>query len=236
MSWGAIVYRSHSRKELEMDALSLKLSARGVRGKKVRALRREGMVPVHFYGRGAESQALQVDAGVLRRLLPRAGRNLPVTVEVEGQDGDNVCFIREVQRHPVTEQVLHVDFMRVDILRVMRAQVPVILDGEAPAVRNLGGTLLQVFQTLEVESLPMSMPAAFHLSVDELDDFDKSLRVGDISTDADVTIIREPDEMIARVAAPKIEEEEAPEEEELPEGEVAEGEEAEGAKAEQEAE
>jgi len=215
-----------------MDALSLKLSARGLRGKKVRALRREGMVPVHFYGRGAESQALQVDAGVLRRLLPRAGRNLPVTVEVEGQDGDNVCFIREVQRHPVTEEVLHVDFMRVDILRAMRAEVPVILDGEAPAVRNLGGTLLQVLQTLEVESLPMSMPASFHLSVEGLDDFEKALRVGDITTEADVTITREPDEMIARVAAPRIEEEEVPEDEELPEGEEAEGEEA--ADAEQE--
>ena len=125
-----------------MDALTVKLSARGVRGKKVKRLRRDGMVPVHLYGRETDSQALQVEAGVLRRLLPNAGRNVPVTVEVDGQDGDNVCFIREVQRHPVTEEVLHVDFMRVDVSRVVRVRVPVILEGEAPAVRTLGASRL----------------------------------------------------------------------------------------------
>ena len=215
-----------------MDALTLKLSQRAVRGKKVKILRRNGVVPVHFYGRGTESQALEVEAGVLRRVLARAGRNVPVTVEVDGQGGENVCFVREVQRHPVTEDVLHVDFMRVDVSRLITAEVPVVLEGEAPAVRNLGGTLLQPLNTLEVESLPMNMPAVFRLDVSGLDDFEKSLRISDIQVESDVTIIRAPEEMIARVAQPKIEEEpevEA-EEEELEEGEVPEGEEgAEGA-------
>ena len=223
-----------------METLSLKLSPRTVTGKKVRFLRREGIVPVHFFGRGAASQAMQIDAGVLRRVLPQAGTNVPVIVEVEGQDGESVCFVREVQRHPVTDELLHVDFLRVDVSQTIVVEVPIILDGEAPAVQSMDGTVLQPLQAIEVEALPMNVPAAFHLDVSGLDDFEKSLRVGDIQVSSDVTLLRDAGDMIARVAPPRIEEEpEVAEEEaeELEEGmepeEGAEGEAAEdGAEAE----
>ena len=209
-----------------MDELALKLSLRTITRKKVKGLRRNGVVPVHFYGRGTESQSLQVDVGVLRRLLNRAGGNVPTKVEVEGQKGENICFVREVQRHPVTEELLHVDFLRVDVSRMMRAEVPILLRGDAPAVRNLGGTLLQPLASLEVESLPMNMPASFELDVSGLDDFEKAVRVGDIQVDANVTVLREADEMVARVAQPRVEEEPevAEEVEEVEEGEEVEGE------------
>ena len=210
-----------------MEALTLKLSPRSVVGKKAKVLRRAGIVPVHLFGRDTESLALQAEASELRRLILRAGGNVPVVVEVQGQDRENVCFVREVQRHPVTEGLLHVDFLRVDVSRKVLAEVPVVLEGEAPAVPELGGILLQVMNSLEVESLPMSMPAAFHLDVSGLDDFEKSLRISDVRLDADVTILRGPQEMIARVVRPRVEEEAVEEEEEeiLAEGEVPEGEE-----------
>ena len=190
-----------------MDDLALKLSPRTITRKKVKGLRRNGVVPVHLYGRGTESQSLQVDVGVLRRVLNRAGGNVPITVEVEGQKGENICFVREVQRHPVTEDLLHVDFLWVDVSRMMRAEIPILLRGDAPAVRNLGGTLLQPLASLEVESLPMNMPASFELDVSGLDDFEKAVRVGDIQVDANVTVLREASEMVARVARPRVEEE-----------------------------
>ena len=205
------------------DALTLKLSPRAVIGKKVKTLRRQGVAPVHLYGGGAESLSLQVETGVLRRVLPRAGYNVPITVEVEGQKGESICFVRQVQRHPVTEEPLHVDFLRVDVAQTIQAEVPIILDGEAPAVPNLGGTLLQPMATVIVESLPLDMPASFHVDVTMLDDFEKAVRIGDIQVADNVTILREAEEMIARVAPPRIEEEPEVEEEEL---ELAEGEEA----------
>ena len=209
------------------DSLTLKLSQRAVRGKKVRRLRRGGVIPVHFYGRGTEPLALQADAGVLRWLLPRAGRNVPITVQVDGQKGESICFVREVQRHPVTETLLHVDFLRVDVSQTITAQVPVILDGEAPAVSNMDGTLLRPLQSLEVEALPMNIPAAFHLDISSLDDFEKALRVADIQVPANVTISRDPEDMVARVAPPRVEAAEGEEGEaavEAPEGEVTESE------------
>ena len=208
-----------------METPTVTLSPRTVTGKKVRFLRRDGMVPVHFYGRGVDSLALQVQAATLRRVITSAGANVPVKVNIDGRDGEEICFIRDAQRHPVSEDLLHLDFYRVDIDRVVRAEVPVILDGEAPAVRNLGGVLLQPFNSLEVEALPLDMPAAFHVDVSGLEDFEAAVRIGDIKIAREVTILRDDQEVVARVAAPRIEEEVVEELEEGVEGEAAEGEE-----------
>ena len=191
---------------VEMDGLTLTLSPRDVIGKKVRALRRQGMVPVHFYGRGVDSLALQVELAALRRVLAQSGGNVPVTISIDGQDGENICFARDAQRHPVTEELLHVDFLRVDVTRTVRAEVPIILEGESPAVRDLEGTLLQPFATLEVEALPMDIPQAFRVGITGLTDFETSLRISDIVHSDNVTILRGDEEMIARVAAPRVEE------------------------------
>ena len=186
-----------------MDVPSLKLSPRSVTGKKVKVLRRNGIVPVHVYGRDVPPQSLQVDALVLRRLLPRVGTNVPLSVEVEDREGEDICFVREIQRHPVTEDVLHVDFLRVDVSQAVQAEVPLMLQGTPPAVREQGGTLLQPLQNLLVEALPMNVPATLEVDVSELDDFEKGVYVRDVSVGANVTIITEADSLIARVSAPR---------------------------------
>lgn len=202
-----------------MDVLSLKLSPRTITGKKVKSLRRQGMVPVHVYGTTLPPLALQAEAQVLRKVLPRVGTNVPLSVETDGEQGESLCFVREVQRHPVTEDVLHVDFMRVDVSRTIRSEVPVFLSGTAPAVRDMGGTVLQPLQTILVESLPMNVPASFHLDISELDDFEKGVYVRNVSVDPNVTVITDLDELLARVASPRIEVEEVTVEEEGIEGE-----------------
>ena len=215
-----------------METLSITLSPREVTGKKVSQLRQAGIVPVHFYGPGVDSASLQADLMTLRKVLISAGRNVPITVKVEGEKGQNICFVRETQVHPVTEALLHVDFYRVDVSQTVRAEVPIILEGEPPAVLNLGGILLQPFDTLEVEALPLDMPESFRIDVTVLEDFTSSVRVGDIEVDEGVNILRDPVEMIARVVAPRIEEEEVPgaeDEDLLGDGEAAaEGEEGAG--------
>ena len=204
-----------------MDVQSVKLSPRSVIGKKVKQLRRQGMVPVHMYGAGIESLPLQTEAGLLRRLLPQIGTNVPVSVEVDGDDGEYICFVREVQRHPVTEAILHVDFIRVDVSQTIRAEVPLLLTGTAPAIRQ-GGTLLQPLQTLLVEALPMNMPASIEVDVSDLDDFEKAVYVSGIAVGSDVTVITESGDMIARVIPPRVEEvEEVVVDEGLEEGEEA---------------
>ena len=201
-----------------MDVQSVKLSPRSVIGKKVKQLRRQGVVPVHMYGVGIESLPLQMEAGPLRKLLPQVGTNVPVSIEIDGDDGENICFVREVQRHPVTEAILHVDFIRVDVSQTIRAEVPLVLIGNAPAVRQ-GGTLLQPLQRLLVEALPMNMPESLEVDVADLDDFEKAVYVSSIEVASNVTVITESEEMIARVIPPRVEVEEEVVGEDLEEGE-----------------
>ena len=210
-----------------MDVLSLKLEPREITGKKVKMLREQGIVPVHVYGRSLEPLALQVESQLLRRILLQVGTNVPLSVEIDGQKGEDICFVREVQRHPVTEDVLHVDFMRVDVEQTIEAEVPIVLIGTAPGVREMNGTLLQPMQSILVVSLPMNVPASIELDVSTLDDFEKAIYVRDVSVAANVTVVTDSDEMIARVVPPRVEVEEVAVEEEV---EGLEGEEgAEGA-------
>ena len=205
---------------------SLRLSPREVTGKKVKQLRLNGITPVHLYGGSADSASLQVQESDLRRLLSNVGGNVPITVEVEGTEGENICFVREVQRHPVSEQVIHVDFLRVDADQIVTAEVPIILDDDAPAVRNLGGTLAQPLQSLRVEALPLDMPASLHISVSSLEGFEDAVRVGDLVLGEGVTTSIGSNEMIARVMQPRLEEE-VEEEEVLEEGDLVESEDGE---------
>ena len=215
-----------------MDTPTITLSPRTVIGKKVKQLRREGVVPVHVYGWDIDAMSLQVEVQPINKVLPAVGSNIPLTVEIDGRKGESVCFVREVQRHPVTDAVLHVDFLRVNVSQTIRAEVPIILIGNAPAVRDEGGTLLQPLQNVLVEALPMNVPASIEADVSDLDDFEKGVYLRDLTLDANVTVITDLDEMIARVAPPRVEEEPVVEEEleEGLEGEegAEEGEEGEG--------
>ncbi len=211
-----------------MDVPTLKLDERTLTGKKVRRLRRQGVTPVHVYGAGINPANLQVDDRTLNRLLPQVGSNVPISVEYEGQDGENICFVREIQRHPVTETVIHVDFLRVDVTQTVAAEVPIILVDASPAVTQMAGTLLQNIQSLSIEALPMNMPAELTVDISGLVDFDSTLSVSDVEVPGNVTVLNELEDVIVRVAPPRLEVEVSETGDELEEGEeAAEGEESE---------
>ena len=188
-----------------MNNLNLSVSKREVTGKKVSELRNNGLTPVHMYGPEIESSSLQCDTAILDRIITDAGTNIPVTIDVENGDQGNLCFIREVQYHPVTNKILHVDFMKVQEGRPVRAQVPVSVEGTSPAVRTMGGTLLQPLQNLTVEALPLETPEIIILQAELLVDFETNLYVSDIHLGDNVSIINEASEMVASVVAPRVE-------------------------------
>ena len=216
---------------MAMDVQTLNLDHRSITGKKVRQLRRQGVIPVHLYGADIEPVNLQVDDRTLNRMLLQVGTNVPVSLEFEGQEMENICFVREVQRNPVTEEVIHVDFLRVDVTKTISAEVPLSLVGTAPAVSQMAGTLLQNIQSLSIEALPMDMPAEIPVDVSVLVDFDASLVVSDVDVPGNVTVLNDPEDAIARVAPPRLEAEFEEADEEGVEGEEGEGEEGEGDEA-----
>ena len=172
-------------------------------GKKVGRLRRAGIVPVHLYGPAIESRSLQCTGSTLIRALAEAGASSPITVTIEGEAGSHMAFTREIQWDPRRDTVLHVDLLAVDVSRPVTAQVPVSLTGEAPGATRSGGYVNQQVFDIQVSALPLEMPAQIELDLSTLTDPNSVLRTGDISLPGGVTLLTDPEEMVARIEVPR---------------------------------
>ena len=199
------VMTSSSNTSSLKDAAEIKLSNRSISGKKVANLRREGIMPVHLYGGDSGPLSLQGDSAEINKLLDRVGLNIPVSVVVEGGGAGEICFVREVQRHPLTQDILHVDFLRVDVKSKITASVPIEVIGDSPAVRLLGGTLIQNMQSINVEALPLNVPEKITVDITSIEDFETAIHISDISGEGDISITNPSDALVARVAPPRIE-------------------------------
>ena len=201
-------------------------------GKKVKRLRRDGMVPGNVYGLDMEPIPLTLDGREFIAVHQRAGSTGVIDLAVNGADSLPV-LVQEVQHDPPTSRVLHVSFVQVDLTKPVSAMVPVVIHGDAPAV-ELGAIVIQHVNEVSVSALPDDIPEHFEVDVSVLADFDHSLLVGDLDAPAGVTIQTELDDLMVRAVRPRVVEEEEPEEE--LEGEEGEGEEGEEAAAEEESE
>ena len=199
------VMTSSSNTSSLKEAAEIKLSNRSISGKKVANLRREGIMPVHLYGGDSGPLSLQGDSAEINKLLPRVGLNIPVSVVVEDGETGEICFVREVQRHPLTQDILHVDFLRVDVKSKITASVPIEVIGDSPAVRLLGGTLIQNMQSINVEALPLNVPEKITVDNTSIEDFESAIHISDISVEGDISITNPSDALVARVAPPRIE-------------------------------
>jgi large subunit ribosomal protein L25 len=206
-----------------VNAVELTVTERSTLGKKVKALRRRGVTPANVYGHRVESRAVEVDTLTLTHTLRKLERNAILTLRIEGERGTRPVIVRQVQRDVLNDAIVHVDFYQVSLAERMKADVPLILIGKAPAVVDLGGTLLQGLDSIAVEALPADIPPHVEVDVSGLTAFDSSVHVRDLVVDRKVHVLTEGDSVIASVAAPRKVEEVAVAEEAAPE---AEGEEA----------
>jgi len=179
------------------DQVALGARPRAGTGKsEARALRREGRVPAVAYGVGLEPTPLSVDARELYHVLHTdAGDNAIIRLSVEGHP--HLALAREVQRHPVRREVLHVDFVTVSRNVKVAVEIPIVLEGEAAGVDE-GGVLDQSLFTLNVEVLPLEVPDSLTLDVSGLGVGDVA-RVGDIALPAGVDLLDDPEEAVASV-------------------------------------
>ena len=187
-----------------MERVTLKASPRTVLGKKVRALRREGVTPIHVYGPGGDPLALQTPSDRLHATLVAAGRTTPVTIEVEGADGEQVTLVRGIARHAVTGAVHHVDFMRVDPDKPVEVSVPIVLSGEAPGTRGGGGFVTQGLYEVGVRAKPFEAPSEVTVDVSVLVDLDSVIRVGDLVFPGGAAPIADAATMVAWIQLPRV--------------------------------
>jgi large subunit ribosomal protein L25 len=202
-----------------------------------RRLRKQGLVPGVLYGDG-QPVAISIAERELRRALTgSAGLHAILDVEIDGKGKTHASILKEYQVDPVRGGVTHIDLQEVRLDRAIRASVAVqLLGGEdAPGVRE-GGVLSQPLREVSVEALPLEVPEHIDLDVSGME-IGGTLRISDLTAPEGVTLLDDPEMVVATVTAPTKVVEPEPTEEELAELEAAEGEEgAEGEEAESTAE
>jgi len=206
---------------------SLAAEPRDIVGKKVATLRRDGRLPAVVFGHGLDSTSVSIDTHDFEQLRRHAGPNALVDLSIDGKKSQPV-LIYGVQVHPVTRRPLHVDLFIVKMTEELTVDVPLVATGTSRAVVDEGGTLLHSLESVRIRALPDHLPQSIEYSIDGLVDFDAAVHVRDLPIPEDVTLVNDPDEVVAKVQAPRVEVEEAPVVE-GEEGEAAEGEAGEGA-------
>jgi len=161
-----------------------------------RRMRREGNVPATLYGLGKDAETIAVAWRELRRVLTTdAGVNAFIHLEVAGRR--QATLVKEIQRHPVRRDVIHVDFLRVDPKVTLDVEVSVELVGEAEAVTRAGGIVQQLVHSLIVSTRPDNIPNSLELDISEMT-LDGELRVRDLVLPAGVTTDADPDDVVAQ--------------------------------------
>lgn len=212
--------------------IELTVQPRTVIGKDSKKLRRQGLLPGVIYGYSIEPQAIQIDNRTFERVYHRAGNVHLVDVRV-GETGEMTrAFISEVKRDPITHALTHVDFMAVNLRLETTTTVPIVLTGEAPAVRDGVGLLLQNLEGLAIKVLPTDVPETLAADVSKMTEVGATILVKDLPIPAGVTVLTDPDEVVARISAVSVEPVEEVEATEAAEAEAAES----GEAAEEEAE
>jgi large subunit ribosomal protein L25 len=187
------------------ETIELTVQPRTVIGKDSKKLRRQGLLPGVLYGYSIEPQAIQMDGRTFQRIYHRAGNVHLVDVRVGETGAATRAFISEVKRDPITHALTHVDFMAVNLREETTTNVPIVLTGEAPAVRDGSGLLLQNLETLAIKVLPTEVPETLVADVSKLDEVGATILVKDLPIPAGVTVLTDPDEVVARISAVTVE-------------------------------
>jgi len=192
-----------------MKSVALKAYPRSqVQRAEVTKLRRAGRVPATIYGRQTQPQNLEVDYEEITDLLHHsASENVLVDLSVENDPrAKRLALVQEVQHHPLSAKVVHLDLHEVSENEKITVQVPVETTGEAAGVKTGGGSLTHVLLKLKVRSLPKDLPEQITIDVTALE-IGKSIHIGQIVPPAGVEILGDKHLTVVSVAAPRAEEE-----------------------------
>lgn len=191
-----------------MAARKLTAEERKVLGRKVKQLRRAGILPANIYGKKLKSRAVQVRLDEFQKVFGETGETGLVELKVNGEAYP--VLIHNVQLDPVGDFPLHADFLKVDLKEKVGATVPIELVGESPAEKE-GGVVVQQMHEIEVEALPTDLPEKIEVDVSALSEIDQAIKVGELKVDkTKVEVKEDPERIVVSIAPPAKEEEVAP--------------------------
>lgn len=172
----------------------------------LKAIRGEGLVPGVYYNGQGENILVQIPELALNKAYDKVGLSHVLTLKID-QDGKVVekpSLIRELKRHPFKRQILHVDFLGIDLTKKIRVEIPVRITGKCKGV-VLGGVLKVFREHLPIECLPLAVPDAIVIDVTEME-IGQNLQVADVKAPEGVSLVYDENFSVVGVAAPEAEE------------------------------
>jgi large subunit ribosomal protein L25 len=205
----------------------LSAEPRTVLGKKVKSLRRQGVLPGTVYGHQVDSLAVSISMTDFSTTLKQAGETGLIDLQIKGEQAARPVLIHDMLVDPVTAALLHADFYQVNLKEKLITAVPLEFVGESEIVKNNEGILLELLQEVEVECLPTDIPSSIEVDVSNLTEVNQGITAGELPLPAGVELKTDAEEMVCKVDAAQMAEEEPEEVEEAAEGEEAASENAE---------
>lgn len=175
---------------------NLKVEKRKVLGKKVKKLRREGVLPANVYGKDIKSTAVQLPTKEFVEVYAKTGETGLVDLDL---DGKTIPVLIQNVYTDFRENVLHADFFAVNLKEKVKANIPVETIGEPKAVTEKIGILMNILNEVEVEALPTDLPEKFEINVEHLANIDDQITVADLKVSEAVTILTDPNQVVAKV-------------------------------------
>ncbi|MCC7161371.1 MAG: 50S ribosomal protein L25 [Anaerolineae bacterium] len=180
------------------EEILLSVKPRQVIGKQVRALRREGWIPLSVYGAHVETRSMQAEERTLRNVLNKAGTNRLIRLDT-GDGGQHVVITREIQREPISGKFWHVDFMEISLTEKMDIDIPVVLQGVPPPTKSGEGLLIHGLEQVTVRLLPTDLIPEIVVDVSGLVSLNDTIKVSDLKLGDKIEILTSPDEMLAKI-------------------------------------
>ncbi len=187
-----------------MTTLKLHAATRNERGKQNKPLRKSGTLPGVLYGHGVPSRALTVAQGDFLKTYRKAGESTLVDLAVDDAVPVKV-IIKDVQHHPITDAITHVDFHQVTMTEKLHTEIALAFSGESTAVKELGGILVKNMDRIKVEALPGDLVPEIPVDISSLKTFDDIIHVRDLPVPNGIIVLDNADEVVALVTPPRSE-------------------------------
>lgn len=168
--------------------------------------RRQSLIPAVLYGPGTKPVAVAVSGSVFNKLYSEAGESNLVDLNIDGGKETVKVLIKDVQRDPVRDNFIHVDFMKIDMNKEMNATLPIKFVGESSAVKELGGTLIKALEVLHIKCLPKDLVSELSFDISVLNTFDNIIHVSNLNLPTGIVCTDNPTTVVVKVAAPLTEE------------------------------
>jgi len=188
--------------------ISLAAKTRTNFGKKAKSMKNHGLVSAVVYGPGVKNVSIEVLEKDFKKVFAKAGESSLVELHIEGEKEKKLVLIHEIQKDPVSDAIIHIDFFQASLKEEVEVAIPLVFEGTAPAEKDLGGTLNKNMLEIEVKALPQNLPHEIKVSVEGLKTFEDHISVKDLVIPKDVTVLKKPEEIVASVLPlQKVEEE-----------------------------